>query len=494
IWDALAGLPGWPGGCEPDHRPCPPWGLDRWLTDPAVRAAGAAVEQREAVVAVAASDRPDAFAARLAALVAMAGSEASVLHAPALDGRLAASILLLTLIRGTVPIVWSEHAPAGPISCVDVPGPLLLALPTTGVKSWSRPLLPVPSGPLGRLERVAAAQAALPELGALRYPIGPATLEPGELAMAAADLRARARLSGWPFDRDDLTEAIDTRTAAAVPPGAVLVHPAASWEDLVLPDDRVRQLREAVERVHGQRIVFEQWGFLRGRTGRRGLRLLFCGPPGTGKTLAAEVIAGELGRDLLVVDLSRMVSKWIGETEKNLAAAFEAAERGGAALLFDEADALFGKRTEVGDARDRYANLETAYLLSRLERFDGVAILATNLRQNLDTAFARRLEFIVSFDLPTTAERELLWRCHLPPGAPLAPSVDLARLAALYELSGALIRNAAVAAAFLAAAEAAGSPGGTHVPITPRHLVHAVRREYVKAGQAFPGPPAGVKA
>jgi SpoVK/Ycf46/Vps4 family AAA+-type ATPase len=248
-----------------------------------------------------------------------------------------------------------------------------------------------------------------------------------------------------------------------------------------------------VGRVAEQPTVFGEWGFLAGRAGHRGLRLLFCGPPGTGKTLAAEVIAGELGRDLLVVDLSQMVSKWIGETEKNLAAAFAAAERGGAVLFFDEADALFGKRTEVGDARDRYANLETAYLLSRLERFDGVAVLATNLRQNLDAAFARRIEFIVPFDLPDATERELLWRRHLPAGAPLAPSVDCARLAAIYALPGALIRNAAVAAAFLAASERSSEPPREPL-ITLRHLVHAVRREYVKAGQAFPGAPSGVPA
>jgi SpoVK/Ycf46/Vps4 family AAA+-type ATPase len=173
-----------------------------------------------------------------------------------------------------------------------------------------------------------------------------------------------------------------------------------------------------------------------------------------------------------------MVSKWIGETEKNLSAAFDAAERGDAVLFFDEADALFGKRTEVGDARDRYANLETAYLLSRLSWFDGVAILATNLRHNLDQAFTRRLEFVVSFGLPDEAERRHLWRGHLPATAPLADDVDLDQLAARYPVSGALIRNAAVAAAFLAA-EAT-------TPICAAHFASAMRREYAKAGRAYP--------
>jgi SpoVK/Ycf46/Vps4 family AAA+-type ATPase len=298
-----------------------------------------------------------------------------------------------------------------------------------------------------------------------------------------------AELLGQPLSASALERVVDARTAADVPAGTVLIHPAASWDDLVLPADRLLQLEEAVARARHQAQVLDDWGFGVHR-GERGLRMLFCGPPGTGKTLAAEIVAGALGRDLLIVDISRMVSKWIGETEKNLAAAFDAAERGGAALFFDEADALFGRRTEVADARDRYANLETAYLLSRLERFEGVAVLATNLRQNLDLAFARRLECIVAFDPPDVAEREVLWHRHLPPSAPLDTNVDLGRLAALYDLSGALIRNAATAAAFLAAADGGDGPAC----IGLRHLVRAIRREYAKAGQSFPGAPQGVPA
>jgi SpoVK/Ycf46/Vps4 family AAA+-type ATPase len=225
--------------------------------------------------------------------------------------------------------------------------------------------------------------------------------------------------------------------------------------------------------------VAEDWRL--DRFGNPGVTALFAGDPGTGKTLAAEVIATEVGIDLMIVDLSRLVSKWIGETEKNLAEVFDAAERTQAVLLFDEADALFGKRTEVSDAHDRYANLETAYLLARLERFEGLAVLSTNLRQNIDPAFIRRLEFVVDFDGPETAERELLWRVHLPNRAPLAGDVDPAELAHLYELVGGHIRNAAVAAAFLAAAE--------DQPVGRGHLLRAVRREYAKAGRAFPGTP-----
>jgi SpoVK/Ycf46/Vps4 family AAA+-type ATPase len=194
-------------------------------------------------------------------------------------------------------------------------------------------------------------------------------------------------------------------------------------------------------------------------------------------------MAAGLGVDLLVVDISRVVSKWIGETEKNLSAIFDAGERAQAVLLFDEADALFGKRTEVSDAHDRYANLETAYLLARLERFEGLAILSTNLRQNIDTAFLRRIEFVVAYEEPGVAEREALWRAHVPRAAPLAPDVRLDELSALYPVVGGFIRNAAVAAAFLAAAE------GTL--IQQRHLVRAIRREYEKSGRTFPGVPAG---
>jgi SpoVK/Ycf46/Vps4 family AAA+-type ATPase len=262
-----------------------------------------------------------------------------------------------------------------------------------------------------------------------------------------------------------------------------LVRPAAAWRELVLPADRTQQLREAIARLQNQVRVLESWGFLRGRRGARGVRLLFAGPSGTGKTLSAEVMAHELGVDLLVVDISRVVSKWIGETEKNLAEVFDVAEQAQAVLLFDEADALFGRRTEVSDAHDRYANLETAYLLTRLEQFEGLAILSTNLRQNVDPAFIRRLEFVIEFDQPSPNERLALWRCHLPPGAPLDAAVDLGELASLYPVVGGFIRNAAVAAGFAAAAEG--------LPINRQHLVRAIRREYEKSGRAFPGQPTG---
>jgi SpoVK/Ycf46/Vps4 family AAA+-type ATPase len=194
-------------------------------------------------------------------------------------------------------------------------------------------------------------------------------------------------------------------------------------------------------------------------------------------------MTAELGLDLLVVDLAALVSKWLGETEKNIAEVFDAAEQCHAVLFFDEADAVFGRRTDGTEAQARWANLETAYLLSRIDRADGLVVLATNLRRNIDDAFLRRLDVVIELDEPDRPARERLWRLHLPAGAPRAPDVDVGALAAMYEITGGLIRNASLAAAFGAAT--AGRP------ITQEGLIHAVHDEYNKAGRSFPGSPRG---
>ncbi len=206
-----------------------------------------------------------------------------------------------------------------------------------------------------------------------------------------------------------------------------------------------------------------------------GLTALFAGDSGTGKTLSAEVVAAGLGLDLYLIDLSTVVDKYIGETEKNLDRIFSEADRVNGVLLFDEADAIFGKRSEVKDARDRYANVEIAYLLQRMERFDGLAILTTNLRANLDEAFLRRLDAIVDFPLPDEEERLSLWRLHLRPGLPVAPDLDIAFLAGSFRVSGGSIRNICVSAAYLAAAE--------DRPVAMADLVRATEREYDKLGR-----------
>ncbi len=273
----------------------------------------------------------------------------------------------------------------------------------------------------------------------------------------------------------------DVRAAAralAAPPLAGLARRLDlryGWDDIVLPPDGLAQLREITARARHQSIVLEEWGFGRKHARRLGLTALFAGQPGTGKTMAAEIIAGSLGLELYRIDLAAVVSKYIGETEKNLEQVFRAADHGDAVLLFDEADALFGKRSEVRDAHDRYANVEVAYLLQRLEAYDGLAILTTNMRGSMDEAFIRRLDFVLEFPMPEESERLAIWRRALPREAPIDSDVDLPFLARKFRLAGGHIRNIALAAAFLAAAQ--------HRPIGMKHLVHATRREYQKLGK-----------
>ncbi|MCW3065679.1 MAG: ATPase [Solirubrobacterales bacterium] len=249
------------------------------------------------------------------------------------------------------------------------------------------------------------------------------------------------------------------------------------WPDLVLPEGAVLQLRELCAWVSGRTRVLDEWGFGTA-VAPRGVTALFAGGSGTGKTMACGVIAREIGFELYRIDLAQVVSKYIGETEKNLDGIFNAAEGANAVLLFDEAEALFGKRTEVRDAHDRYANIEISYLLSRMEEHRGLTVLATNLARHLDAAFLRRLAFTVHFPFPAEAERGRIWASVLPPQVPLGDDVDLAQLARDFELSGGNIRNCAVAAAFFAAHEEA--------PLCQRHLTRAVRREYGKLGRSIP--------
>jgi hypothetical protein len=252
------------------------------------------------------------------------------------------------------------------------------------------------------------------------------------------------------------------------------------WEDLVLPPATEAHLRELEAQARGRPQVLDDWGFSRLTPMGRGTTALFAGPSGTGKTMATQVLARALGLDCIRVDLAGVVSKYIGETEKQLREVFEACERAPALLFFDEADALFGKRTQVSDAHDRYANIEIDYLLQRMERFDGLAVLATNRKGDLDTAFLRRLRFIVDFNPPTVAERERLWRICLEgaldgSGRPLVGELDYPGLARELHLTGADIKSATLAAAYLACGE--GSP------IELRHVLAAGRRELEKQGQ-----------
>ena len=258
------------------------------------------------------------------------------------------------------------------------------------------------------------------------------------------------------------------------------VLPRFRWQDIVLPADVAELLKEMIIRVRHQPLVFGEWGFTQRHARSSSLSALFAGPSGTGKTMAAEVIANELGLPLYRVDLSVVVSKYIGETEKNLAQIFGEAESSSAILFFDEADALFGKRSEVKDAHDRYANIEVSYLLQRMEDYDGIIILASNFRQNMDEAFVRRLHLTADFPFPDEDARFEIWSRHLPPALPLDEDVDLRLLAKQYRLSGGNIRNACVTAAFLAAAE--DSRAGM------AHFQRAIRREHQKMGKLLLNP------
>jgi hypothetical protein len=253
------------------------------------------------------------------------------------------------------------------------------------------------------------------------------------------------------------------------------VECAYGWQDLVLPARAVQQLREVCFAEKYRSVVYVEWGFDRRMTQGKGLNVLFCGPSGTGKTMSAGIVARELGLDLYKIDLSTVVSKYIGETEKQLSQIFREAQSSNAILFFDEADAIFGKRSEVKDAHDRYANVEVAYLLQKMDEYEGVVILCTNFRKNIDDAFTRRIHYIVEFPFPEAVYRERIWRTMVPAGAPLADDVDFGFLGRQFELSGGNIRNAALVAAFYAAEE-----GGA---MRMEHLVLAVARELQKMGK-----------
>jgi SpoVK/Ycf46/Vps4 family AAA+-type ATPase len=251
------------------------------------------------------------------------------------------------------------------------------------------------------------------------------------------------------------------------------IEPKATREDLVLPADIVTQLDHIEAQVRYRSTVHADWGLAERTSRGLGISALFAGESGTGKTLAAEVIAGELELNLYRIDLSAVVSKYIGETEKNLRRLFDAAERGGTILFFDEADALFGKRTEVKDSHDRYANIEVNYLLQRMEAYQGLAVLATNMKASLDHAFTRRLRFVVDFPFPSAEERKRIWRRAFVPHVDTS-SLDFDQLSQL-TLTGGSIHNVAVNATFQAAA-------ADRAVVTPQEVLDAARLEYRKLG------------
>ena len=312
----------------------------------------------------------------------------------------------------------------------------------------------------------------------LTHLAGTFSLTGGQIGSAVAAARAAALLRD-PADSTvtgpDLDAAARQQSGAGLAGLALRLDSRPVWTDLVLPAEPMQQLRDVCDAARYRALVFDEWGFGRKLVLGKGLNVIFAGPSGTGKTMAAQAISGELGLDLYKIDLSLVVSKYIGETEKHLAKVFADAERGSLILFFDEADALFGQRSEVRDAHDRYANIEVSYLLQKLEDHDGIVILATNLRKNMDEAFVRRMQFAVDFPFPAEPDRRRIWENIWPSDTRLATDLDLDLLARRFELTGGNIRNIAVAAAFHAASE--GSP------VTMAHLLRATRREYQKLGR-----------
>jgi len=300
-------------------------------------------------------------------------------------------------------------------------------------------------------------------------------LSSGQVLAAASSAMSSALQQERTLQVSDLFDAARFHSEHHLDELAHKIEPRYTWEDLVLPKTSTEMLQEMVSMVRLRPLVLETWGLGRKLTAGEGIAALFSGPPGTGKTLAAQIMANQLGIDLYRIDLSTIVSKYIGETEKNLEHIFTEASSSNAILFFDEADAIFGKRSEVKDAHDRYANIEVGYLLQRMESYNGVAILATNLRANLDEAFTRRLQFIINFPFPDEIYRLRIWQVLMPPDLPVSADLDLGMMAKRFKLSGGNIRNIIVSAAYVAAAN-----GGV---MTMPHLMHGAKREIQKMGK-----------
>jgi hypothetical protein len=369
-------------------------------------------------------------------------------------------------------------APAALRRLAALPVPVLLVGAANWDPDWSDavPLLcdaPVP----GPGDRVALWDEALGAVGVEGTAAATEhfVLSPHQIDRAVRAARAAATLTGGTVTLEHLRRGARSQNAAGLERLARRIQPEVGWDDLVLPPVVLGQLAELAARARHRDRVLTDWRMRPGGGRGRGITALFAGDSGTGKTMSAEVVAGALGLDLYTVDLATVVDKYVGETEKNLERIFSEASGVNAVLLFDEADAIFGKRSEVRDAHDRYANIESAFLLQRMETFDGLAVLATNLRANLDEAFTRRLDAIIDFPTPDVDLRLALWQRCLAEPLPVAGDLDLEYCAQAFELSGGNIRSVAITAAYLAAE--AGTPVGMGM------VIAAVHQEYRKLGR-----------
>ncbi|WP_034609102.1 ATP-binding protein [Cellulomonas sp. URHD0024] len=412
---------------------------------------------------------------------ARAGPRAVLVHGADPESRrraVAAELPGIPLLVSAVPsddVQWSavvrEAVVNGAAVVLEVTAPpdaaaaaRIEAVPTVSVALSSRRELPLESLPERRWRELDVLDG---EAGPQDWLAATGSLDDDGQRLTREQLRLLTTIAG-----PDAVHSTVRRLAGGHLDGLALrVRPRRGWGDLVLPDPQQGQLHELAARYRQRRTVFGDWGFP--AVPSAGVVALFAGPSGTGKTLAAEVVAGELGLDVYKVDLSAVVSKYIGETEKNLERIFAAAGAGDVVLFFDEADALFGRRSEVSSAHDRYANIEVAYLLQRLETFDGLVVMATNLQRNIDDAFLRRIGVAVTFTAPDDEQRRRIWGLVFPPEAPVE-DLDLDFLARQFKVTGGVIRGAALGAAFTAADE-----GGA---ITMERVVMAMQREFVKLG------------
>jgi hypothetical protein len=335
-------------------------------------------------------------------------------------------------------------------------------------KAWARGMAAIAA--IADPDEITPATAS--ELAA-RYVIGPGTI--GEVV---ADAHAFARASAGPVKRASIEEAVGRRLTMRLGSFGTVITRRARLDEMVLPEDVIDALEDMVAMVRERTQILERWGYARHLGLNRGVSALFSGEPGTGKTMAASVISSALGLELIRIDLSAVTSKWVGETEKHLAKIFDEAQTANAMLLFDEADSLFGKRTELKSAQDRYANLEVNYVLQRMEDFDGVSVLTTNFESAIDAAFLRRLNFRVRFPEPEVEERMELWRRLLPPHTGLGDRVDYKLLAERFVMTGGHIRNAIVRAAVVAARQGRA--------MEPDDLFAGAHLEYVEMGKVMP--------
>jgi hypothetical protein len=429
----------------------------------------------------------------VAALAARASRRVGMIDAGRLVREKRIELLPLLLrrsaLRGWLPMVDGLDAIGGEDVAMreqvrdalrEHPGPLALRLPHDATPPLPPGFVQIDLPTLKIQERAEhwkatldAAGLAVRDLDALatRFQIGPGVIE-----RVTAQVREKVARGG---EIADVGRAIDgeirQHLESRLGQVASRVTRLANWSQVILPSDIQDSITELIARIRQRRTVYETWGYNAVMSTSRGVTALFQGGPGTGKTMVASAIANDLGLDLYRVDLSRVMSKWIGETEQNLAKVFDAAEEGHAIILFDEADSLFAKRTEVRTSADRYANLEVNYLLQRLDSFEGIAILTTNFGTAIDNAFRRRLSFRLTFPFPDDESRELLWKTHLPDGVPRAGEFDFADLARRFRMSGGYVRNASLRAAFLAAEEGA--------PLTQDHLERAIRAEFREIGK-----------